>query len=112
MIKSLSSTPKRRVSDSTSIQAPVGGLNAKDAYAAMKPTEAVELENMFPTPSSVDIRRGMVAHVTGFASPVESVMAYKSATTSKLFAASGTAIYDATGAGAVGSSVVSSMTNA
>ena len=48
----------RRVSQTKSIQAPTGGLNAKDPIANMKETEAVTLENWFPTPSSVDIRNG------------------------------------------------------
>jgi hypothetical protein len=103
---------KRRVSSSTSIQAPTGGLNAKDAYASMKPTEAIELENYFPTPSSVDIRRGSTNHVTGFAEKVETLAAYISSSSSKLFAAAGDSIYDATTAGAVGSAAVSSLTNA
>lgn len=103
---------KRRVSDSTSIQAPTGGLNAKDAYAAMKPTEAIELENYFPTPSSVDVRKGYAEHVTGFTDEVETLAAYRSATASKLFAAAGTGIFDVTTAGAVGAAVVTTMTNA
>jgi hypothetical protein len=78
----------------------------------MKETDAVELENYFPTPSSVDVRNGYVTHATGFAAPVETLAAYKSATTSKLFAAASTAIYDATASGAIGAAVVSGMGNA
>ena len=103
---------KKQVSVTASLQAPTGGLNGKDPIANMKVTEAVEMENWFPEQASVDLRKGMVAHVTGFASPVQTLAAYNNGTTQKLFAAAGTAIYDATSAGAVGAAVVSSMTNA
>lgn len=102
----------RRVSRTSSIQAPTGGLNAKDPIANMKETEAVTLENWFPTPASVDIRNGMVSHVTGFASPVETLAVYNNGVTQTLFAAAGNSIYDATTAGAVGAAVVTGLTNA
>lgn len=102
----------RQVSRTASLQAPTGGLNAKDAIANMKETEAVTLENWFPTPASVDIRNGYTSHVTGFGSPVETLAFYNSGSTRKLFAASGTAVYDATSAGAVGAAVLSGLSNA
>lgn len=103
---------RKQVVKTTSIPAPVGGLNARDAIANMPATDAVTLENWFPTPTSLELRKGSADHVTGFASQVESLMAYTNATTSKLFAAAGTAIYDATSAGAVGAAVKSGQTNA
>jgi len=101
-----------RVSRTSSIQAPTGGLNAKDPIAAMKETEAVTLENWFPTPSSVDIRNGMQSHVTGFSNPVETLCGYNDGVTRELFAASDDSIYDVTTAGVVGAAVVSGLTNA
>lgn len=78
----------------------------------MKETEAVTMENWFPTPTSVDIRNGYASHKTGFMSPVETLATYSIGATSKLFAASGAAIYDATVAGAIGAAVKSGLANA
>lgn len=94
------------------LPAPVGGLNARDALAMMPPTDAVTLDNFFPGTSSVDLRRGYVQWSTGYPAAVESLMAYNGPVSSKLFAAAGTAIYDATASGAVGAAVVSGQTNA
>lgn len=97
---------------SVTTPAPIGGLNARDALAAMPPTDAVTMDNLFPTPTSVDLRRGYSRWSTGYAAAVESLMPYNAASSSKLFAAAGTAIYDATSQGAVGAAVVSGLTNA
>lgn len=102
----------RRTSRTASIQSPTGGLNAKDPIANMKETEAVYLDNWFPTPASVDVRGGMQSHVTGFPAPVETLTAYNDGVLPKLFAAAAGSIYDATTAGAVGAAVVTGKTNA
>lgn len=102
--------PMRRVSQTSSLQAPTGGLNAKDPIAAMKETEAVTLDNWFPTPSSVDIRNGMVEHVTGMGA-VETLALYNDGINPELFAVSGGSIYDVTTAGTVGAAVVTGLTN-
>jgi hypothetical protein len=94
-----------------SIPAPVGGLNARDSIADMKPTDAVIMDNWVPGTTSVSIRNGYTAWVTGFASPVESLLTYQSVSTSKIFAASGAGIYDVTTTGVVGAAVVSGLTN-
>jgi len=101
----------RRVASTSSLQAPTGGLNAKDSLADMAPSEAVTLENWFPKRSSVDLRAGCASWVTGFADPVETLVSYNNSTTKKLFAGSGTAYYDATSTGAVGAAVKSGLTN-
>lgn len=92
--------------------APTGGLNARDALAAMPVGDAIILDNFFPSTTSVDLRNGYEAWSTGYADAVESLMTYNGPTGSKLFAASGTSIYDATLKGAVGAAVVSGMANA
>lgn len=94
-----------------SLPAPIGGWNARDAVAEMKPTDAVILQNWFPTPSYVSLRPGMVKWATGLPSQVNSVMAYNAGATSKLFAASGAGIYDVTAGGTVGAAVVSGLTS-
>lgn len=100
-----------RVSRTSSIQAPTGGLNAKDPIANMKETEAVTLDNWFPTPSSVDIRNGMVAHVTGIVDPMETLALYNDGITPKLFGVAGGDIFDVTTAGVVGAAAVTGLTN-
>jgi hypothetical protein len=104
--------PKKQVSRTVSVPAPTGGLNALDALANMPPTDAVTMDNYFPTPTSVNIRNGSKNHVTGLPAWVETLAHYSNPTTGKLFAASGTAIYDVTTAGVVGSAVVTGLTNA
>jgi hypothetical protein len=104
--------PKPPAAQTLTLPAPVGGLNARDALAAMPPTDAVTLDNFFPSTTSVNLRNGSQRWSTGYTSAVESLMAYRSGTLSKLFAASGTEFYDATSSGAVGAAVVSGLTNA
>lgn len=103
---------RRPRAESSSITAPIGGLNARDSLAAMPPQDAVILTNFFCTPTTVDLRAGSSDWVTGFPGPVESLFPYMSGTTPKLFAASTTKFFDATSSGAVGAAVVSGLTNA
>jgi hypothetical protein len=94
------------------LPAPVGGLNARDALAAMPQTDAVTLDNFFPSTTSVNLRNGSFKWSTGYPAAVESLMAYNAGSGSKLFAASGTGIYDATVQGAVGAPVITGLTSA
>jgi hypothetical protein len=50
--------PQQRKATTTSIAAPLGGWNARDSIAEMNPMDAVTLENFFPTPSDVTLRKG------------------------------------------------------
>lgn len=102
----------RQISTTQSVQAPTGGLNAVDSIAAMPITDAVILDNIVPQPSNVVLRAGYTNWMTGFAAFVESLLPYANAAGEKLFAASGTAFYNATTSGAVGSAVVTGLTNA
>lgn len=96
-----------------SLPAPIGGWNARDSVAAMDPEDAVMLDNFFPTPSDVLLRKGQDDHVTGVDSAVESLMPYNTASgAQKLFAAAGSKFYNVTNAGAVGAAVQSGLTNA
>ena len=103
---------QRQANSVDSIPAPVGGWNARDSIANMDPLDAVELVNLFPTVNNVALRGGYTQHATGLPSYVNTLMAYSGGATEKLFAASGTAFYDVTTAGAVGAAVVSGLTNA
>lgn len=96
----------------TSIPAPVNGWNAQDPVAGMKPADAYTLENWICRPGYVELRKGHVGHVTGFASAVESLLPYRTGSNESLFACAGTSIYDVTSSGALGAAVVTGLTNA
>ena len=102
----------QQTSLTASVPAPIGGWNARDSIADMPPTDAVVLINYFPTPTDVRVRKGYSNWTTGFGAQVESLMLYSGNTVEKLFAASGSAFYDASSSGAVGAAVLSGLTNA
>lgn len=103
--------PTQRVQKIASIPAPVGGLNARDSYASMPPTDAIALVNWLPDTGGVRCRKGYVEWATSFPSnnEVQSIFGYFAPGTSftaaefvpqpssvpgKLFAATKAAIYD------------------
>lgn len=96
---------------STSLAAPVGGWNSRDALANMDPNDAVFLTNWFPQATYCQLRNGFTYWATGITGWVETVLAYVGGATEKLFAAAGTVIYDITTTG-VASSSRTGMTNA
>ena len=104
-------SPKSQSAITTSLPAPVGGWNAKDALPSMDARYAVQLDNFFPLTTEVKLRLGNVAWATGLPGAVDTVAGYNSTTTNKLFAASGTGIYDVTSQGAVGAPVVTGLTS-
>lgn len=96
-----------RSSLTASSPAPIGGWNARDPEAAMKPSDAVWLENWWPGTADVTVRKGAANHATGIGGQVESLMAYSSPTAQKMFAATPTALYDVSSTGAVGAPIKS-----
>lgn len=106
--RSARAAPQRDMDPQTlSAPAPVGGVNARDSLAQMPLTDCISGLNCFGTPSYVQIpRNGTVLWASGLPGPVETIMAYNGLTSRKLFAASGTAIYDITAQGAVGAALV------
>lgn len=105
----LSKTGRRaRVSEMKSYPSPVEGWNARDSLAAMKPLDAVTLDNWFPTPSNVTMRGGYASHATGTTGNVKTLAVYnKLAGTSNMYAYTSSGIYDVSSAGAVGASKLS-----
>ena len=95
---------QKGVASVASLPAPIGGWNARDSLANMEPTDAVTLENFFPTPSSVVMRGGYTKWATGLGGKVQTLMAYSAAASEQLYAIAATtnALYDVTSAGAVG----------
>ena len=98
-------------SRTVSLPAPIRGLNARDGIGEMPPTDAIKLENWFPTPSTVNLRRGSASWATGLGQNVETLAAYGGLTGNKLFAAAGGNIYDVSASGAVGAAVWSGQTS-
>lgn len=95
----------------SSVSSPLGGWNARDALGAMGQLDAVYLTNFFPGTSAIMLRSGYTQWATGITGQVNTVMAYVSGTTSKLFAIAGTSVYDATSSGAVGAASLTGLTN-
>lgn len=101
----------RMVSVTQSLPPPIGGWNVRDAIANMAPDDAVTMLNWFPGPSDVMVRKGWTTQSTGFGgNQVETVMAYNSPSTQKLYGAAGSVIYNADASTA--SAVVTSQQNA
>lgn len=102
---------RQRKAKTTSIPAPVKGLNARDAIADMEPTYALSLDNWFCTPTTVDTRNGSQTWATGLGGWCETIMHYTSATAQTLYAAANGKIFNVTSSGAVGSAVVTGKTS-
>jgi hypothetical protein len=89
-----------------SYPAPIGGWNARDALAAMKPTDAIVLENWFPKTSYVEIRGGYANHATGMTGNGKTLAVYNALSgTSSMWALTASGVYNVSSAGAVGASV-------
>lgn len=103
--------PMRGRSTAITLAAPTLGWNARDALANMNPQDAVYLENLFPSPTSVAVRNGYTEWATGIVGTVESIFQYSGASTEKLFGVASGSIYDVTAGGAVGAASVTGLTN-
>ena len=102
--------PRTQIAQVESIPAPTGGLNARDAFANMPPTDALVMDNMFPTPSYVGVRNGSASWVSGF--NCQTLACYSTgAGTRQLFGAGGGNIYNVTASGSLGAAVVSGLTS-
>ena len=111
MLNSFAKIPRQQAAQTVTVAAPIGGWNARDALGAMDALDAVTLQNFWPGTNSVILRNGYTKHATGLPAEVQTLMAYSSGTSNKLFAVSDGKIYDATSAGAVGAAAVSGLTN-
>lgn len=101
-----------KVSTGASQPAPIEGWDAVSPIAAMSPKRAVRLDNWFPQPDWIEIRKGFIIHapVSGD-DPIETLATYNGLTARTMFAASGTVIYDVTANGS-GISSLTGLTNA
>lgn len=104
--------PARR-SKTASSPAPLGGWNVRNSLAEMKDTEAVYMENWWPTTVDCVVRKGYTNWSTGMPGTVDTVMAYNGAGgIKKIFAFTSTgSVYDASGSGAVGAPLVTGLSS-
>lgn len=100
---------KGEISSSRTLLAPIKGWNARDPEGQMAPGFALYLDNWFPTPTDVELRKGALDHVTGLGTaPVKSLAAYNprgSSSPKQLFACTDSGVYDASIAGVFGAAV-------
>lgn len=92
----------QQIARGMSMPAPIEGWDASSPIAEMSKKRALLLDNWFPTPADVRVRRGNIVHASEVGTGrVDSIMPYHGVTpaASKLFAAGGTAIYDCTSEG-------------
>lgn len=85
---------------------PYDGWNARGNLANMQPTEAIQMDNVFPQVLNTELRKGCIDWKTAAPATIHSLLPYSGLTTNKLFASTTTNIYDVTTAGAFGASVV------
>lgn len=110
MLKPQRRSSRQQHSQTQIVPAPIGGLNARDALAAMDPKDAVILDNIFPRTGDVLSRRGYTNHVTGLPNQVNSLMVYNGVSNFTMFGVSSAGIYNVTSSGTVGLPVVSGLT--
>lgn len=102
----MATRPKRRVSRTDTVAAPTGGIDDNSPVANMDPHFAIEMVNLFPRQSSLQVRPGYRQWTTGLPSPARTLMSYERQTGSRnLFAATNSGIFDVTGSGVAGASV-------
>lgn len=102
---------REEISRSSTTAAPVKGWNTRDPLANMGSEYAVVLDNWLPNTGTVELRPGVVEHVTGFgASSIKGLLPWRGTSSQKLFASTDSGFYDVTSAGVVGS-VVQARTN-
>lgn len=94
------------ITRSYSHPSPYDGWNARGNLANMKPTEAIQMDNIFPGVQTVNLRNGCIDWATGAPANIHSLLPYSGATTTKLFAATDANIYDVTASGAIGAASV------
>jgi len=88
---------KRRVSLPKSFPAPRRGWISNENLAAPKSEGAAVLENWFPTPTGIRMRRGSQKYATiGSGNPVTSMAIYNSGNNARFFATNSTDLYDLT----------------
>ena len=80
-------TASRYKVKSASVPAPFGGLNSRDSVDLMKPTDAIVMNNFFPTVEKITLREGYTSFCTGIGSgDVETLVEHNSGSNRQLLA--------------------------
>jgi hypothetical protein len=105
--------PAAAPSVASALPAPVGGWNARDSLADMDVTDAVVLENWFPSTTSLVLRNGYTSYATGATGQNETLIVYAGVSSNKMktITASGN-LFDVSAAGAVGAAELTGLLNA
>jgi hypothetical protein len=84
--------------------APHGGLNTRDSFGSLPQNDARVMDNVFPEPGAVGVRKGFTLHGTGVGSgDVKTIAEFNDGANSRMVAFSDTAAFNATTAGAASS---------
>lgn len=78
------------------LPSPFGGLNTRDAESSMSPTDAVLMENWFPSQGSVTTRKGYTVYATGLNNHVETLAEFNNGANRKFLCANADEINDIT----------------
>ncbi len=117
MLQPLRSNPSRKRSvTGARAPAPVEGWDAVSPLSEMDPQRAVVLDNWFPQPGYVEVKKGYVTNATGLgtsSTPVQSLFAYNGLTVAgnKLFGIAGGTIYDCTAAATATATTVTGLSS-
>jgi len=92
------------------VPAPIGGLNARDSLAAMPPSDAVVIQNWWPQPYGLTVRKGYKQWATGMAGTVGTLAAWNGTDgDNKLFSWADDSLWDVTLRAAVGSPALTGL---
>lgn len=100
-----------RVANGASVPSPIEGWDAISPIAAMSPKRAVRLDNWFPQPDWIEIRKGHIIWSSTNGQPAETLATYNGISKKEMFAAASDQIFNVTAQGA-GVSAVTGLTNA
>lgn len=105
-----------RVVIGASAPAPVEGWDAISPLSAMDPERAIVLDNWFPQPGYVEVRKGYAGARSGVgttSTPVQTLLTYNAlaAVNNKLFGIAGGAIYDVTAEATASATSVSGLSS-
>lgn len=96
-----------------SVPAPVGGLNARDPFTAMEPTDAIVLRNFWPQPYGVAVRNGTKQWATQLSGTVHSFATLNTQAGAQYFYAwADTSFYDISASGVAAAPLITGLTNA
>lgn len=99
----------RNIASTVNFPAPTGGWNARDALTNMPVTDAIILDNIYPSTGDVSARSGSLSYATGLGGSVQTLVEYSGTLATQFFAAANGNIWNITTS--TPSSVVSGMTN-